>query len=214
MGWRWASGVTSRGAECAHRSTGQRRVLQRHHRQHLHLPCPQRGRSHTGGAADAIPHDGRVERRVLLGVEMRERVKSRYNLPSARVLKKQGTRYSLTVPFSTPIEKVDVRELTVRVILPECVKNVKFSLPEGVEQSSESRRYTYLDSSFEGRHVYEFKQNNLIGLHSSETITVSYDLNPLMLWREPLMCVGAFFCLFFVKAVVRVLTRNAKEKRD
>ena len=69
-----------------------------------------------------------------------------YNLPSGRVLKKQGSRFSLKVPYSTPITNADVRELSVRVILPECVKNVRFVLPEGVAQPTLDYRYTYLDS--------------------------------------------------------------------
>ncbi|CBK20403.2 uncharacterized protein [Blastocystis hominis] len=139
-----------------------------------------------------------------------------YNLPSNRVLKKEGEHFSLTVPFSTPIEQVDVQELTVRVILPECVKNVEFSLPEGVEAMPVQKRFTYLDSSFRGRPVYEFKKRNLIELQKGETITVTYDLNQMMLWREPLMCIGAFAGLFFLKAVIHWLTwrNNDKVKRD
>ena len=52
------------------------------------------------------------------------------------MLKKEGRRFLLTVPYSTPLTKADVRELSVRVVLPECVKNVKFELPEGVEEPS------------------------------------------------------------------------------
>lgn len=75
-------------------------------------------------------------------------------------------------------------------------------------------RYTYLDSSTEGRPVYEFKMTNLIDLHNTETITVSYDLNPVMLWREPLMCIFAFFIVFLIKAIVKKLTAVPKEKSE
>ncbi len=74
--------------------------------------------------------------------------------------------------------------------------------------------YTYLDSSFEGRPVYEFKMSNLIDVQKGDTITVSYDLNPIMLWREPLMCISAFFVIFLVKAVVKKLYGVNKEKKD
>ena len=74
--------------------------------------------------------------------------------------------------------------------------------------------YTYLDSSFEGRPVYEFKMSNLIDVQKGDTITVSYDLNPIMLWREPLMCISAFFVIFLVKAVVKKLYGVHKEKKD
>ena len=74
--------------------------------------------------------------------------------------------------------------------------------------------YTYLDSSFEGRPVYEFKMSNLIDVQKGDTITVSYDLNPIMLWREPLRCISAFFVIFLVKAVVKKLYGVNKEKKD
>ena len=99
-----------------------------------------------------------------------------YNLPSNRVLKKQGSRYSLTVPFSSPIQYSDIQELTVRIILPECVKNVKYVLPEGVSEPTLDYRYTYLDSSLEGRHVYEFKKTNLVQEQKNEMITVGLSI--------------------------------------
>ena len=76
------------------------------------------------------------------------------------------------------------------------------------------RRYTYLDSSLEGRPVYEFTMKNLIDLQNTDTITVSYELNPLVLWREPLMCISAFFILFLVKAIVKKGMYVNKEKTD
>ena len=75
-------------------------------------------------------------------------------------------------------------------------------------------RYTYLDSSMEGRPVYEFTMKNLIDLQNTDTITVSYELNPLVLWREPLMCISAFFILFLVKAIVKKVMYVNKEKTD
>ena len=205
-----------RGVEREDRQASDGRVLPRHSGEHHDVPCAKTAGQHAGGADDAFPDDGRLERRVLLGVGARKRVNGSYNLPSNRVLKKEGEHFSLTVPFSTPIEKVDVQELSVRVILPECVKNVQFVLPEGVEQEPMQKRFTYLDSSFQGRPVYEFKKRNLIDLQKEETITVTYDLNQMMLWREPLMCIGGFAVIFFLKAVIRWMTwRNEdKEKRD
>ena len=75
-------------------------------------------------------------------------------------------------------------------------------------------RYTYLDSSMEGRPVYEFTMKNLIDLQNTDTITVSYELNPLVLWREPLMCISVFFILFLVKAIVKKVMYVNKEKTD
>ena len=55
---------------------------------------------------------------------------------------------------------------------------------------------------------------NLIDLQNTDTITVSYELNPLVLWREPLMCISAFFILFLVKAIVKKVMYVNKEKTD
>ena len=62
--------------------------------------------------------------------------------------------------------------------------------------------------------MYEFTMKNLIDLQNSDTITVSYELNPLVLWREPLMCISAFFILFLVKAIVKKVMYVNKEKTD
>lgn len=66
----------------------------------------------------------------------------------------------------------------------------------------------------EGRPVYEFTMKNLIDLQNTDTITVSYELNPLVLWREPLMCISVFFILFLVKAIVKKVMYVNKEKTD
>lgn len=62
--------------------------------------------------------------------------------------------------------------------------------------------------------MYEFTMKNLIDLQNTDTITVSYELNPLVLWREPLMCISAFFILFLVKAIVKKVMFVNKEKTD
>ena len=149
------------------------------------------------------------------------RVRRSYNLPSGRVLKKEGSRYSLSVPFASPLEKADTQELVVRVILPEYARNVHFVLPEGVTGPTEDHRFvrwgsvrcrfTYLDTSREGRPVFEFTQHNVVDEQKGEMITVSYELSGWRVMKKPLVCVGAFFVLFAVKAVVNALR---KVKRD
>ena len=150
-----------------------------------------------------------------------DRVRRSYNLPSGRVLKKEGSRYSLSVPFASPLEKADTQELVVRVILPEYARNVHFVLPEGVTGPTEDHRcvlwgsvrcrLTYLDTSREGRPVFEFTQHNVVDEQKGEMITVSYELSVWRVMKKPLVCVGAFFVLFAVKAVVNALR---KVKRD
>ena len=72
-------------------------------------------------------------------------------------------------------------------------------------------RFTYLDTSLEGRPVFEFTQYNVVDEQKREMITVSYELSGWRVMKKPLVCVGAFFTLFAVKAVVNALR---KVKRD
>ena len=124
----------TRLAERPHRQARSRHLLSRHHRQRDHQQRPQGKRGRERGSLHALPHDGRVEDRVLLGVRLGGGLHRRYNLHSGRVLRKENNRFQLKVPYSTPLMQADVAELSVRVVLPECVKNVQFELPEGVEQ--------------------------------------------------------------------------------
>ena len=94
-------------------------------------------------------------------------------------------------------------------------------LPEGVTGPTEDHRcvlwgsvrcrFTYLDTSREGRPVFEFTQHNVVDEQKGEMITVSYELSGWRVMKKPLVCVGAFFALFAVKAVVNALR---KVKRD
>ena len=72
-------------------------------------------------------------------------------------------------------------------------------------------RFTYLDTSREGRPVFEFTQHNVVDEQKGEMITVSYELSGVHLMRKPVVCIGAFFLVFVVKAVLKLLR---KEKRD
>lgn len=59
--------------------------------------------------------------------------------------------------------------------------------------------------------MFEFTQHNVVDEQKREMITVSYELSGWKVMKKPLVCVGAFFALFAVKAVVNALR---KVKRD
>ena len=128
------AGVSSREADRTHRAPCARYLLPRYYREYYDVGCASYRGKLGSGLGDALPHDGWVEKRVLLGVWIPVDCLCSYNLPSGTVLKKQGSRYSLTVPFSTPLQDADIVNLQVRLVLPECVRNVKFVLPEGVDE--------------------------------------------------------------------------------
>ena len=57
-----------RGVEREDRQASDGRVLPRQSGEHHDVPCAKTAGQHAGGADDAFPDDGRLERRVLLGV--------------------------------------------------------------------------------------------------------------------------------------------------
>lgn len=53
----------------------------------------------------------------------------------------ESKKYQLKVPFGTTITEGSVDELIVRVILPECVQNIEYTVPEGVQVMDQTVRY-------------------------------------------------------------------------
>ncbi|KAK8791949.1 hypothetical protein WA158_005326 [Blastocystis sp. Blastoise] len=118
--------------------------------------------------------------------------------------------YKLTTPFSTPIQDANIDELYVRVILPEYVSNVNYKLPKGVTLKDTSIRNTYLDTK--GRTVYEFVKYNVLPGNPDE-FSISYKLPSYILFREPLMCISAFFFIFILASVCNRLNLSLGNKK-
>lgn len=75
-----------------------------------------------------------------------------------------------------------------------------FELPYEVKSSWSEARYTYLDIS--GRPVLAFHKTNLVPVHR-EDFKVFYRFSRLMIFREPIMLISAFFALFLVRLILR-----------
>lgn len=118
-----------------------------------------------------------------------------YNLPSYNYLFTRGDLYALKMRFVDHVyDDQLIDELIVKVILPEGCKHLNVENPYGVNRGKDSLQFTYLDTS--GRPVITLKKSNLVEGHIQD-FTVSYTFNKILLLREPMLVVSAFFLLFF-----------------
>lgn len=124
-----------------------------------------------------------------------------YTLPSSTVMVRNGNEYNMVMEFSTPIKEATVDALTLKVILPEGAKNIRIHLPFQVDAQSETKRYTYLDSTLYGRPVLIVQKKNLIPEHNVP-FKVTFDFDSNMMWHEPLLLVAAYFVFFLVCVVL------------
>jgi oligosaccharyltransferase complex subunit alpha (ribophorin I) len=137
-----------------------------------------------------------------------------YNVPSEGLLSIDSTtgKYTLQTAFYVPFEDVWVGDMTVKVILPEGVKNVEVSLPFEVEEQSMSRRFTYLDTEWMGgRTVVVLKKHNLVPEHRVP-LTITYDFDQNLMLVEPLLLVGTFFLFFVVSTILSRLDLSLEDK--
>lgn len=103
-----------------------------------------------------------------------------------------------------------VDEMTLRVVLPETVSNIKVDVPFEVERLPDEILKTYLDTS--GRTVLVLRKKNLVEGYIQDftvswnllveviinSLQVYYDFNMLNMIREPAMLVAAFMIFFTV----------------
>jgi oligosaccharyltransferase complex subunit alpha (ribophorin I) len=137
-----------------------------------------------------------------------------YNVPSEGLLSIDSAtgKYRLQTAFYVPFEDVWVGDMTVKVILPEGVKNVEVSLPFEVEEQSMSRRFTYLDTEWMGgRTVVVLKKHNLVPEHRVP-LTITYDFDQNLMLVEPLLLVGTFFLFFVVSTILSRLDLSLEDK--
>lgn len=135
-----------------------------------------------------------------------------YNLPISQYvtsLSKNKNRHTLAINFGPAIDNLAINDYTVRFILPEGARDIKYNYKYRVEKENgdgdgNEKRYTYLDSPFEGRPVIQFKRQNVVDDYD-QIFEISYTLT-LPMWREPLMIVGSFFTIFLFASLFRYLS--------
>ncbi|KAI6206059.1 Dolichyl-diphosphooligosaccharide--protein glycosyltransferase subunit 1 [Aphelenchoides besseyi] len=122
-----------------------------------------------------------------------------YNVPSIGFLHSSGSDYALKIPFIDRIyDNAVIEKATVKIVLPEASRNFKVASPFPIKQKADEVHKTYLDTV--GRTVIVIEKENLVNSHA-QPITVYYQFDRIMLLREPLLAVAAFFLLFLIVIV-------------
>jgi len=117
-----------------------------------------------------------------------------YNIPSYESLFTFGNEYVISMPFLDHIyDDLVVNKITLKIILPEGVSNIKFSGPYDVDRKPDEKHYTYLDTL--GRTIVIAEKNNLVEAHIQD-FKLSYNFSKVFLLQEPLLLIGAFYLLF------------------
>jgi len=139
-----------------------------------------------------------------------------YNVPSYEYLYSQGEKFALKMRFIDHVfDDFVVEKLTVKVILPEGVKDINVKTPFDIQNDGIGVHYTYLDTI--GRPVVVLKKDNVVDNHIQD-MEIHYSFQKLLLLQEPLLVVGAFY-LFFLLVIIIVrmdfsITKDAaKESR-
>jgi len=127
-----------------------------------------------------------------------------YNVPSYQYLWSDGgSNFALKMPFVDHIfDNQVVDEMTVKIILPEGSNILDLAVPFDFEREENEFQYTYLDTI--GRPVIVLSKKNLVEDHIQD-FKLKYQFSKMTLFREPLMVVAFFYCIFlFVIVYVRL----------
>lgn len=111
----------------------------------------------------------------------------------------KGDRFTVKVPFMTPISDVAVDKASLKVILPEGARNVQVKLPFQVDEQSFSRKWYFLDTT--GSPVLELAKRKCSERHGG-LITIEYTLSPLDHYRKIFVSVVLVAVLYFSTLVL------------
>jgi oligosaccharyltransferase complex subunit alpha (ribophorin I) len=119
-----------------------------------------------------------------------------YNVPTYEYLFRKDSHYGLRMRFVDHIyDDQVIDEITVKVILPEAVTNIRFKPPFPVTEGPREVVKTYLDTT--GRTVVVAHKKNLVEQHIKD-FELYYDFQSWLLVREPFMVITALLILFSV----------------
>jgi oligosaccharyltransferase complex subunit alpha (ribophorin I) len=156
-----------------------------------------------------------------------------YNVPSYEYLYVKGNQYKLRMRLLDHIyDNMAVDTITLRVILPERVGNVKLTTPYSVRRSPDQMHFTYLDHA--GRPVVTAHKDNLCEKHIQNfevscfdmglcvqkwCVQITYTFDRSLMIYEPLMLCTVFFALFalvivYVRLDFSLSTDTASESRQ
>ncbi|XP_022300002.2 dolichyl-diphosphooligosaccharide--protein glycosyltransferase subunit 1-like [Crassostrea virginica] len=139
-----------------------------------------------------------------------------YNVPSYQYLFNKGDNYALKMRFLDHVfDDMVVDQMTLKIILPEGAKNMRFEAPYNVQQGENQLHFTYLDTT--GRPVVVIHKSNLVEQHIQD-FQLHYTFQKMLLLQEPLLVVGAFYLLFlavivYVRMDFSITKDEAKESK-
>eukprot|EP00794_Sanderia_malayensis_P007610 gene7610-8450_t len=123
-----------------------------------------------------------------------------YNVPAYEYLFNRGDKYGLKMRFIDHIfDDFHVKDLTVKIILPEGVKDIKVKTPFHIDEESKHLHFTYLDTV--GRPVIALKKRDVVENHIQD-MEIQYTFQKLLLLQEPLLVVGAFYFFFLLVIII------------
>lgn len=127
-----------------------------------------------------------------------------YDLPLQNYLfndVQDSSSFMLNISFAKAFTSdLVIDDLTVKIILPEGVKDIQTHLPFSVDSQGSDLHFTYLDT--QGRPVVVLNKKNVVAEHN-QFFQVTYHFSRLSMLQEPLLLIGAYF-LFFVFAMLYV----------
>lgn len=117
-----------------------------------------------------------------------------YKLPVYEYLYRKNNHFALKIRFLDHVfDNIWVKKMTVKLLLPEGVTNVRVQTPFSVQRHPDSLFATYLDTT--GRVVVSMSKGDLVDEHIQDLV-VEYDFPTWLMAREPLMLIGALMLVF------------------
>jgi len=127
-----------------------------------------------------------------------------------------SSRFMLNISFAKDFTTdVVIDQLTVKVILPEGVKDIVAHPPFAVDSQGSDLHFTYLDTT--GRPVLVLTKKNVVAEHN-QFFQVTYHFSRLSMLQEPVLLISAYF-MFFVFAMLYVrfelsITKESKVEAE
>eukprot|EP01135_Chromosphaera_perkinsii_P005997 Nk52_evm11s377 gene=Nk52_evmTU11s377 len=135
-----------------------------------------------------------------------------YQLPTHEFISVQGNDYTLKLPFLLHLaDNVPYKKVNWHIVLPEMSSDLRLDIPFDVDNKEETQTVTYLDTV--GRPTLNFEKSG-VSEEYEVNFTLTYSFSKVMMVREPLMLIGAFFAIFLsIIVYVRLDFSIAKDAR-
>jgi len=138
-----------------------------------------------------------------------------YNLPAKNYLsyaENDLSQFVLKQTFGFPIGGVLAEDYTLKVIIPEGAHDLKIDLPFSIDDSHDSKTFSYLD--YEGRPTRVVHKKNVLEYHHRE-FEVSYKFENKNIFIEPILLFIGIFIIFIILIFIgRIDFDFGKKKSD